>query len=105
RLEVPTDLVEDEQVVVFEAVVDHAEEPGLGPLRRPEQLRLRPTAPTAQSQTQVRQTLVVDTDHAAGAGRGDDVRQGKAGHRDVRTGAGGSASQRRAERVTRILHH
>ena len=96
RLEVPADLVEDEQVVVLEVAVDRREEPPLDALAGAEDLHLRAPAPAAQQQAAVDELVVVEADHAAGARRGDDVREGERRDRDVAAGAGRRAPQRRA---------
>ena len=102
-LEVPADLVEDEEVVVFEVAVDRREEAPVDALARAVDLRLRAAAPAAQEQAAVDELVVVEAHHAAGAGRGDDVREREARDGDVGAGAGRRAAQRRAERVARVL--
>ena len=65
RLEVPADLVEDEEVVVLDAV-DLGEE-ALVALLRAVDLRLGPPAPAAQQQAAVDELVVVEQHHPAGA--------------------------------------
>ena len=101
RLEVPAELVEDEHVVVADAV-DVFPEVALA-LARAVELHLGATAPAAQQQAAVAQVLVVEHHHAAVARARDDVRVGEAGEADVGAGAGRSAAQRVTERVARVF--
>ena len=54
-LEVPTHLVEDEQIVVLEVAVDLREEPRPAPLLGAEQLDLRTSSPTSEEQAAIGQ--------------------------------------------------
>ena len=102
-LEVPADLVEDEEVVVFEVAVDRREEAPVDAFAGSVDLRLRPASPAAQQEAPVDEIVVVEAHHAAGSGRGDDVGQRERRDRDVRPGAGRRSAQRRPERVAGVL--
>ena len=104
RLEVPAQLVEDEQVVVLERRPSMVrEEPAVHALAGAEELDLRAPSPAPQQQRPVGHVVVVEADHPAGAGRGDDVREGETGEADVGPGTGRRAAQGEAERVAGVL--
>jgi hypothetical protein len=97
RLEVPADLVEDEQVVVLDPV-DVREEAPLA-LARAEQLRLAAPTPAPQREAAIDERVVVEQHHAARPGRGDDVREREARDADVRSQPGRRSAQPRTEAV------
>ena len=70
------DLVEDEQVVVLDAV-EVAEEAIAQALAAPNSCDLAAPAPAPQQQAAIGQRLVVEAHHSAGAGGGDDVRRAR----------------------------
>ena len=97
RLEVPADLVEDEEVVVLDAV-DLGEEPPVA-LLRAEELRLRCAGPSgaAAAHRSISSSSSSSTMPPVRGG-GDDVREREARDADVGARAGGRAAQRGAER-------
>ena len=103
RLEVPRDVVEDEQAVVADPVQVLPEVALTAP--GAEQLRLRPATPSSQRQAPVALGVVVEQDHATVAGARDDVRQREARDGDVGSRAGRRAPERGAERVAGVLDH
>src|SRR5262249_19702495 len=103
RLEVPADVVEDEEVVVPHAV-EVLPEVAVA-FARSEQLWFRTTTPSPVRQATVDERRIVEHYHAAVSGTRDDVREREARDRDVGARAGRCAAESRAERIARILDH
>ena len=65
--------IEDENVVVFEPVIEGAKEAVFLALERAEELKFRAAAPTTEQQCAVSELVIVETHHAAGSRGSDDV--------------------------------
>ena len=98
--EVPTHLVKDEQIVVFQIIIAKGgKESTLSPSSRAEQLDLRAAAPAPKQEAAVGHHVVINAHHPPRTSGCDYMAEGKGSHRDVRPGARRSPAQRRAQCV------